>query len=76
MNLKKLFAFAASASILFGGSIRSVAADGYWQEGYWDDANQRWVDGMWIETGASNNGWVGQPYQEYANGGTINYHLS
>ena len=73
MNMRKVIVAVAAAVLVFSGSLRQVKADGYWQEGYWDDASQTWVDGQWIETGTSTGGWTGQPYQEFANGGTINY---
>lgn len=80
MTIRKLLIFCASFVGVFILSSICVRADGYWQEGYWDDANQVWVEGSWVESGWSDpwaaNTWSGQPYQEYANGGTINYDVN
>ncbi|MBO7703627.1 MAG: C39 family peptidase [Solobacterium sp.] len=73
MKFKHLCSAAAAVVFLFGTTV-SVKADGYWQEGYWDDASQTWIEGRWIETGSSGSqGWSAGPYQVYANGATINY---
>jgi hypothetical protein len=77
MNFRRLLAFCASFAAVFLLSSISVKADGYWQDGYWDEASQVWVEGHWVENGwtdnSGGNAWAGQPYQEYANGGVINY---
>ena len=56
--LKILFSFCigvsglSSISNLSNSSVNSNVphADGYWTDGYWDDATQTWHDGYWTET--------------------------
>ncbi len=51
--------------------IVPVKADGYWTEGWWDDANQVWHEGYWTEYTDVN--YVAQPYSEWRNGAEIKY---
>ncbi len=70
-------AAALSTAVVLGVNTAAVKAEGYWVDGYWDDASQTWIEGKWVETGSAaetgNGGWAAGPYQEYVNGAVINY---
>ncbi len=75
--LERICAAAAGSAVILMSTLIPAAADGYWVDGYWDDASQTWIEGRWVETGGGaqnwSGGWSAGPHQEYANGAVINY---
>lgn len=54
-RLRKLFVTMIAIASTFGMLMLPVHADGYWTDGWWDDATQTWHDGYWTETSPSYN---------------------
>lgn len=64
------------AALFITFTASPVHADGYWTEGWWDDATQTWHEGYWTETGSApaEQAWDGNIaprgftyYNQYAN---------
>lgn len=54
-NKLKIFASSAAALLIAAGiSAVPVKAEGYWVDGWWDDAAQVWHEGQWIDDGSQS----------------------
>jgi len=74
-QFKKVIAGSAAVFMMTLASAAPVHAEGYWVDGYWDDASQTWIEGKWVENGASGGqSWTGGGNTtQYCNGAVITY---